>query len=166
MVGVVGSSPIAPTKHRKQNQSLQQKCPLTSGHFCLCGMKIMGKLMPGSVRKRTNISVCAAQMQRGESSTQCLMLGRSGCMADRCALCSHQGCCTAREVSDASFLRRPQARISTLGKYSVDRARQVLLKSEGMRDMPDQAVGIPGNFDPKRKWMLSDDGEKRCSGGG
>lgn len=32
--------------------------------------------------------------------------------------------------------------------------------------MPDQAVGMPGNFDPKRKWMLSDDGEKRCSGGG
>ena len=33
MVGVVGSSPIAPTKYRKQNQSLQRKCPLTSGHF-------------------------------------------------------------------------------------------------------------------------------------
>lgn len=37
MVGVVGSSPIAPTKHRKHNQSLQQKCPLTSGHFCFQG---------------------------------------------------------------------------------------------------------------------------------
>ena len=60
-MGVVGSSPIAPTKYRKRNQSLQQKSPLTSGHFCLCGMKIMGKLMPGSVRKRTNIYVCAAQ---------------------------------------------------------------------------------------------------------
>ena len=52
MVGVVGSSPIAPTKYRKLNQGLQQKCPLTSGHFCLCGMEtVCGK-------RCTNKDVC------------------------------------------------------------------------------------------------------------
>ena len=39
---IFGSSPIAPTKHRKQNQSLQQASPLQSGLFCLCFMPRFG----------------------------------------------------------------------------------------------------------------------------
>ncbi len=39
MVGVVGSSPIAPTKRADETRVCNRKCPLKSGHFCFVGTK-------------------------------------------------------------------------------------------------------------------------------
>ena len=89
MVGVVGSSPIAPTKHRKQNQSLQQKCPPKKRVFLFvryekCVKTVRGKRHSNHRRGATPAPCKGARLLKGltlshrdETAKACKRLGRA-----------------------------------------------------------------------------------------